>query len=236
MKPAVQSRNTLPLYAQVSDLVARDILSGRLLDGDRLPPERDMARDFGVAIGTLRKALADLAEKGMLDRVQGSGNYVRAGGLRDAVYSMFRLERPGGGGLPRADVLDVRAQRKPADLPAFGRTARATRIRRLRHLDDTPAAVEEIWLEADQGSVEADALSDSLYYYYRTRLGVWITRAEDRVSVAPVPEWAPAAFAPAAGAIVGFVQRLSWADGPVPVEYSRTWFDPDRAHYVQRLK
>ncbi|MCJ8336829.1 MAG: GntR family transcriptional regulator, partial [Epibacterium sp.] len=34
---------------------------------------------------------------------------------------------------------------------------------------------------------------------------------------------------------VGFIERFSWADGLAPVEFSRTWFDTDKALYVQRL-
>ncbi len=236
MSQTAQSPAALPLYVQVSELLVREILAGRLIDGERLPPEREMARELGVAIGTLRKALADLSDKGLLERIQGSGNYVRAGGAGETVYAMFRLELPQGGGLPRADVLDVATLAKPADLPTFGGSDMAARIRRLRYLADIVVAVEEIWLDSDQGAVEAVALSDSLYFYYRTQLGFWITRAEDRVRIGPVPDWAPTAFERRPGEVVGFVERLSWADKPYPVEFSRTWFDPDRAHYVQRLK
>ncbi len=55
----------------------------------------------------------------MLDRLQGSGNYIRHGADGASVYGMFRLELPEGGGLPRADVLDVQALDKPDDLPDF---------------------------------------------------------------------------------------------------------------------
>jgi len=236
MSRTSQSPTALPLYVQVSEMLVREILAGRLIDGERLPPEREMAKDLRVAIGTLRKALADLADKGLLERIQGSGNYVRAGGSQDTVYAMFRLELPQGGGLPRADVLEVATRPKPGDLPVFGTALTAARIRRLRYLNDVVIAVEEIWLDADQGEVKPAALSDSLYYYYRTQLGFWITRAEDRVRIGPVPDWAPAAFPRRAGDPVGFIERFSWADKPQPVEFSRTWFDPDRAHYVQRLK
>ncbi|XYK81540.1 MAG: GntR family transcriptional regulator [Labrenzia sp.] len=236
MPTASQTSNALPLYVQISELLIRDIAAGRLLDGERLPPERDMAEELGISIGTLRKALADLTEKGLLERIQGSGNYIRQGGTNESVYAMFRLELLSGGGLPKADILEVDRVFKPEDLPVFGTSREGTRIRRLRYLNETIIAVEEIWLDGDCGFVRKDQLSDSLYRFYQKQLGFWIVRAEDRVTIKAVPDWAPEVFAKAPGTLTGYIERFSWADKPEPVEFSRTWFDTDRAHYVQRLK
>ncbi len=231
-----QKRSALPVYVQIAELIIRDISSGRLTNGDRLPPERDMAAQFNTSVGTLRKSLSELTNKGLLERIQGSGNYIRTGNVRDSVYGMFRLELPQGGGLPRADILSVETVDKPAELPKFGYANRGARIRRLRYLNDTIIAVEEIWLDESAGRVRPEALSDSLYHYYQKQLGFWITRAEDRVSIGVVPQWAPESFTKPAGSTVGYVERLSWADQEAPIEFSQTWFDTDQALYVQRLK
>lgn len=228
--------NPLPRHVQISEMLIREVMAGRLLDGERLPPEREMAAGMGVAVGTLRRALSDLQDKGMLDRVQGSGNYVRHRADVASVYSMFRLELAQGGGLPTADVLSVDRLPKP-ESPPFGPSAEGHRIRRLRRLSGVAMAVEEIWLDGDRAArIEAADLSDSLYLHYRTRLGFWIARAEDSVTVAPAPDWSPAAFGPGPGTVCGFIERISWAQDGAPCEYSRTWFDPVRARYVQRLK
>lgn len=226
----------LPLYVQISELLIRDIAAGRLADGARLPPERRLAEDLSITVRTLRKALAILAEKGLLERRQGSGNYIRSNPQVQSVYSMFRLElADGGGGLPTARLLEVEEIDKPADLPPFGTASRATRIRRLRLLNRQPVAVEEIWLDAGAGRLRRAQISDSLYHSYQQQLGFWITRAEDRVGLAPVPGWAPGDFGPPPGAPCPHVRRLSWAQAPAPVEFSRSWFDAARADYVQRL-
>jgi GntR family transcriptional regulator len=149
---------------------------------------------------------------------------------------MFRLELPEGGGLPRADVLSVDTIQKPKHLPEFGYANRAGRIRRLRYLNDTIIAVEEIWLDESVGEVTMDSLSDSLYRHYQKQLGFWISQAEDRVSIAKVPDWAPAAFTKSPGDTVGYIERFSWADQDLPIEFSCTWFDTEQALYVQRLK
>jgi GntR family transcriptional regulator len=226
----------LPKYVQLSERLIREIAAGHLVDGARLPPEREMAQGLGVAIGTLRKALAELAAKGLLERIQGSGNYVRHQPEVQSVYAMFRLELARGGGLPTADVLSVERLAKPGEAPEFGASAEAHRIRRLRRLDGEPVAVEEIWLDGGQAArITRGDLSESLYLFYRERLNLVIAMAEDRVGVAEVPDWAPGAFAPVPGARVGHIERLSRTSDGRAVEYSRTWFDSDKARYVQRM-
>ncbi|MFK7880927.1 GntR family transcriptional regulator [Roseobacter sp.] len=230
-----QNANALPKYVQLSELIARDIDAGRLLNGERLPPERDMAVSLGTSIGTLRKALATLESKGLLRRVQGSGNYIQKSAKAAGFYAMFRLELLSGGGLPSAQVLAVQVMSKPVDLPPFGTSARATRIRRKRFLNDVAIAVEEIWLDASVGELSADRLSDSLYQTYLSQLNFWITRAEDRVSIGTLPDWTPRDLGET-NAPCGYVERFSWADKPTAIEFSRTWFDTSKAVYVQRLK
>ncbi|NUB45142.1 GntR family transcriptional regulator [Fertoebacter nigrum] len=230
-------RGSLPLYQQISELLIRDIAAGRLIDGERLPPERDMAAEMGIAVGTLRAALKDLTEKGMLVRVQGSGNYIRAKSDPDSVYALFRLELAAGGGLPTAQVLSVERLAKDPGLPEFGTSAEGHRIRRLRFLSGQVAAIEEIWLDgAYVPRITADDLVESLYLYYRTRLGLWIARAEDRLDLATVPGWSPPAFPHAPGAPVPHVTRVSWAQDGARAEVSRTWFDHHTTRYVARLK
>ena len=231
-----ETPTALPLYVQISEVLIREIASGQLLDGVRLPPERILAKQHGTTVRTLRKALAVLENNGLIESIQGSGNYVRKTPNVASVYSMFRLELLRGGGLPTAQLLTVDEIEKPGDLPKFGQSTRGTRIRRLRFLNQEPIAVEEIWLDLHAGKVVPADLSDSLYRYYKIRLGFWITHAEDYVSIGQVPNWAPTVYMPKPGQTVGFIERISFAEQLGSVEFSRTWFDPQRARYVQRLR
>lgn len=235
--PPSDPTGALPVYVQIAEQVAREIGAGLLVTGERLPAERQMAADYGVAVGTLRKSLALLEDRGLLQRRQGSGNYIQAGNTRDSLYSFFRLELPGGGGLPRAQLLSVKTLDKPGDLPDFGSSDRAHRFRRLRYLDDVPAALEEIWLDASvTPAIDAEQVSESLYYYYKERLGLWIARAEDWVGLGLVPDWRVDQFPRAPESPCGFVERFGWTQEGKKIEYSRNWFDPDRVRYVARLK
>ena len=227
----------LPLHTQISESLIRDIAAGKLMDGERLPPEREMAAGLGLAVGTLRRALRTLEEHGLLLRVQGSGNYIKARAEVESVYALFRLELLAGGGLPTAEVLSIDRLPKDPALPRFGNHAEAHRIRRLRHLSGHPAAIEEIWLDAGHAEIITPSdLSESLYLYYRERLGLRILRAEDRIGLGTVPGWSPNAFPPRPGTLLPRIARLGLDQNGQAAEASWTWYDPATAVYVARLK
>lgn len=230
-------RGRLPLHLEISEMLAREIKAGVLLDGEKLEPERTMAKRLGISVGTLRKALSELNQSGMLERVQGSGNYVRNIEANDTIYGYFRLELLSGGGLPAADTISVKRLKGSSGVN-FGKSGEYYRIRRLRYLSEIPAALEEIWLDASyikKSLIKAD-LSDSLYQYYKNNLGIWISRVEDTISVASVPGWLPDDFCSGSAGQWGYVERNGWDQHGGHVEFSRTWFDVRSSKYVARWK
>lgn len=227
----------LPLHLEVSEMLAREIKAGVLLEGEKLEPERAMAKRLGIAVGTLRKALSELHEAGMLERVQGSGNYVRNVDGISTVYGFFRLELLSGSGLPNATTLSVKRV-SGNSLINFGQCKQYYRIRRLRYLNETGIALEEIWLDASYANkpLTASDLSDSLYQFYKEQLGFWIARVEDSLSVSAAPNWRPDDYCADAGDLWGFVERRSWDQHGMQAEYSKTWFDCASTRYVARWK
>lgn len=224
-----------PLHLQISDMLMREIQSGVLIDGEKLAPERRMASDLGISVGTLRKALQDLQAKGMLQRVHGSGNYVHHNVDASNVYALFRLELVSGRAKPTATLLSVDKMNKPDDLPEFGIADDAFRFRRLRLLNDTLVALEEIWLDGSYANdITLENAQDSMYLFYKEQLGFWITRTEDRVSVQASPDWAPEQWLETDTPVAGFVERWSKDQRGNVAEYSRTWFNPKKAQFVSR--
>lgn len=245
--PAGQPQR-LPLYMQLSELLTREIAAGRWQPGERLPTEAVLAERLGVAIGTLRKALAELEARGLLLRRQGSGTYLRqlqAQGER-SVYGFFRLGRAdGGGGLPSAQVLAFDRITRPAGMPALGGAGDGApqpiwRVRRLRLLDQQPVALEDICFDArGRESLTLADLHESLYRFYEQRLGVWITQVDDQLGLDLVPHWPDVvahAFGLPSGAPVVQVLRRAWSQHGVLEEVSSTWFDSRVARYGARWR
>lgn len=226
----------LPVYLQIAELLARQIKAGYWREGERLPTEAELAERLQVAVGTLRKSLALLAEQGVLERVQGSGTYVKKVSGTQHIYELFRLELTTGPGLPTASILDVQRCARPAHVPLLGEGAEVWRVRRLRMLSQVPVALEEIWFDgALCPRLQAQELGDSMYLFYQQRFGLWVARVEDRLAAAPAPDWSAKPFGLRPGACAGFIERFSWTASNALAEYSQTWFEPAVCRYTSRM-
>lgn len=73
-----QAIETQRLYQQIADQIAGLIGRGEFTAGQRLPPERDLARSLGVSRPAVREALVALEIAGLVEVRTGSGAYVRA--------------------------------------------------------------------------------------------------------------------------------------------------------------
>jgi molybdate-binding protein/DNA-binding transcriptional regulator YhcF (GntR family) len=70
------------LYLQIAESLRRRIASGELQPGDRLPPVREMARQWGCTPGTVSRAYAQLAREGLVGGHRGGGTRVQPGALQ----------------------------------------------------------------------------------------------------------------------------------------------------------
>jgi GntR family hexuronate regulon transcriptional repressor len=64
------------LYQRVANAIVEEIRSGKYPPGDRLPPERELAEEFGVSRPTVREAMIALEIRGIVEARRGSGIYV----------------------------------------------------------------------------------------------------------------------------------------------------------------
>ncbi len=75
----------IPKYQQVYSALWREVQSGRLRAGDRLPSESELERKFGASRITVGRAVRDLQSAGLVERRVGSGTYVKAPALAGAL-------------------------------------------------------------------------------------------------------------------------------------------------------
>jgi len=68
-----------PIYVEIADAIARDIDSGRLKPRDKLPPQRNLAFDIKVTIGTVSRGYALARERGLVSGEIGRGTYINDG-------------------------------------------------------------------------------------------------------------------------------------------------------------
>ena len=104
--------------AEIARSLKQRIEAGEWSD-DRIPPERDLAADLGVARNTLRRAMALLQQDGAVARHVGRGTFVKAGAT-ELLATVGRME-----GASPADVMEMRLMLEPG-AAAFAATNAST--------------------------------------------------------------------------------------------------------------
>lgn len=87
-----------PLYSQIREYVFGRIRERHWRANDRLPTEAELAEQFGVSRFTVKKALGELAEEGLIFRIQGKGSYVSP----DTAFAQGGWTLPPAGASPAA--------------------------------------------------------------------------------------------------------------------------------------
>ncbi len=66
----------MPLYEQAADYVAAQIAAGQLAPGQKLPAERDLADQWGIGYQTVRRAMRELRDRGLVVSRVGKGTFI----------------------------------------------------------------------------------------------------------------------------------------------------------------
>src|SRR5260370_21587639 len=83
-----------PMYRKIRERLERDIAGGRYAAGEKFPSEAALVQRFGASRITVGRAVRELQERGLLDRVAGSGTYGRGAVPRPTEGLLFRLGAP----------------------------------------------------------------------------------------------------------------------------------------------
>lgn len=159
-----------PLAARIARRAEAQIREGVWPPGSRLPPERDLCRILGVGRTTLRQALDELEQLGLVTRHQGRGTFVTGPRFDADTSAHFTLSAAlaAAGHVHETRVLGV--ETLPAGRVVAGELAvhpedRVVRIRRLRLVRGDPVILETAVLpeQAFPGLAASDFATRSLY-------------------------------------------------------------------------
>jgi len=93
MSARFRGQDPTPAYIRLQNILRNQIEGGHIKPGEQIPTERKLAEEFGVSIGTMKKALLGLVQEGYLYRIQGSGTFVTGTTLRRESLRYYRLLR-----------------------------------------------------------------------------------------------------------------------------------------------
>ena len=181
-----------PLFLQVRDALVERISKGEWKPGAAIPNEVDLAREFGISSGTMRKALDLLEDQRVVTRSQGRGTYVNDQSSAALVSRFWRISAADGkpmiGDAKTIEVVEAQANGEERRRLRLGAQDSVYRVRRARWHDDHPFVVEEASLPA---ALFPDLLerkgNDHRIVALAQLYGILLGKAEERITIAAAP-------------------------------------------------
>ncbi|MCR8632800.1 GntR family transcriptional regulator [Paenibacillus radicis (ex Xue et al. 2023)] len=179
MKNKLDPTISTPLYIQLAEQFRELIQSDQLQFGDRFPAEMDLAGEYEVSRITVRKAIEDLVNEGILARKQGKGTFVSKPKIdRELVNVTSFTDRMQARGMTAgARSMDVKvtpASLKMALLLGVPENSEIAEIQRLRLINDEPVSLETSYLSLERcPGIQHEILVDqSLYQILDKKYGL----------------------------------------------------------------
>jgi GntR family transcriptional regulator len=175
----------VPLYHQAAQALERAIEDGRLPRGSKLVGELDLAEQLGISRPTIRAALKQLVDKGLLIRRRGIGTVIATKPVRRAVaLTSFYDDLKESGREPATRLLDIGETVCPPEVAeqlGLGPAAPVLRLERLRVAGDDPIALMRNFVPVGLLGIEKEDLERTGFYDLFRRSGIAPHVATQRV-------------------------------------------------------
>ncbi len=236
-------RGAIPLYCQLQEILRSRIENGELNPGDQLPPLPELCAEFGLSQGTVRQALADLEQEGLIVRRQGKGNFVARRSIPQDLsvassFSTYYKTLPGGDlGRQLISVDVVHANRSVANKLEVPEQTEVVAIRKLMIDQDEPFFVVTSYAVRSMfsGIEFEDHTSGSLIALLHEKYGLHITRVQGWLEATLTNDYESSLLKVRRRSPVMLYDRLRYA-GSQPVVLSRHVIRGDKCRLTFQLE
>lgn len=229
----ISRMSSTPLYVQLKNRLQDQILMGELGPGVLLPTEQQLCKDYKVSRITVRRALEELADIDLIERVQGKGSIVKdrkVGQSQKQIHGFTKsISKQGyepGTRLLEKELMDGNGSLLSLfELPEDS-NQKFWRFRRLRLLNGEPAVIMNTFVRKELGEkmLEYDLENDSFYYMYKdiTKRDLVDSRALITAVVAS-PDIAKIFETNECAPLIWF-RGITFTEGHVPIEVNYSLF------------
>ncbi len=197
MVEITKEKGALPKYLQLSEWLKSMIDKGRYAIGERLPSEIDLSNMFNVNRNTVRQAIQQLVNIGLVIKKNGIGTFVSSRTDNKLQYSLQNIqsltqELTRLGIKPDTKLLSKKIVRITDDLAEklmLGSDNRAIRIKRVRYGNGIPLVIERSYLSyREYGDIMGMEIPDSLYQTIIEHFGVSLERSVQTLRAIDLPD------------------------------------------------
>ncbi|MBI3625603.1 MAG: GntR family transcriptional regulator [Candidatus Rokubacteria bacterium] len=233
----------VPRYLQIAESLRERIQGGTLARGGRLANQRALAREFGVALMTLRQALELLEKDGLIRRRHGLGTFVAS---RSIDYDILHFRTFAGDLSARGEVVETHflgsqfmaPDRRVSQGLGLPEGEAVFVLDRLRLVDQRPMSYQRSFLPASIGRevAKADLAVTPLRNVLRFKLGIEVIRARETVYAVTLRRQEASRLGCPPGSPAFRSERISWAADGAPVVFDRVFIPGDRFRITRELR
>lgn len=223
---AIISTEGVPLYVRIREILRKDILSGTLKRGQKIPSEDELASMYGVSRMTVRQGILDLIDEGLLYRRQGLGTFVAYPHVeRDhtRLTSFFESAKQKGI-LAEAKVLTlevVPARKKIAEALDLQIGDAVIHIRSLRYANHIPVTLHDAYIpEHLFAAILSENLEATPLWDLMEKYGYRVKRAVQKLEAREADPELAHLIGLEAGAPILYKERTIYATDGTPVEFT----------------
>ncbi len=239
----IDPQSFVPYYHQLKVILGDQIRQGTLRPDDPLPSEHQLAGAYGVSRATVRKALSELQQEGLIYSLKGKGSFVAKPKLEQSLFRFYALGRDL---KSKGLALSSRTvQQAEVDLPDDIRVrlrreagARGVLVERVRLLDQIPLALELSYVcgEGARSLLEADLTAESIYDVVETATGLSVIKAEEYLEPVVLDSFEAEVLEAKVGQPAFHIERLTYNDEIRPFEWRRSIVRGDRFRFFTELR
>jgi len=238
----VQPLSPVPLYAQIKDILRSRILDGTYQPHQQMPSESDMITGFGVSRITVRQALSDLQNEGLIFRIHGKGTFVskpkafqdlgRLQGFGEAMRQM--------GYETYSKVVSIRSMRPTAQVQErlqLTKNARVTELQRLRFLNREPISLDVTYVPVSIGVrlAKEDLATRDVFVILENDYGMSLGHADLQIGSTLADEGLAAQLRVQEGSPVLVIERTTHTSDGRPIDYEHLFYRGDAFQYKVRV-
>ena len=231
----------ISLYAQLVGIIKRNISTGVLAVGDLLPSEAELCRTLNISRNTVRQAIGELEDEGLVVRKRGRGTFVAdpATNRRGVRYS-FTTEVSSLGKTPSSTLVDfavITPSPKIVTLMGLEQGVKVYRFTRVRNVDGEPLILETSYYpEYIYPNLTRELLETHSFYSLLYHVGVIPFSASDTYEAVVLAPHEAQLLHCAPGSAAFFHQRRTTTENGHTYEYTTSYMRADRVKLDVRFQ
>lgn len=160
----IDKNSPIPVYFQLKNDLVKKIAQGLWKPGECIASERELCEIYGVSRMTIRQAIGELVQEGVLTRLKGKGTFVCEQTVKQQdMMSFTEMIKQTGRDL-KTEVINFDVIDTPDDMQDIFMLDKVYKIERRRIVDDECIAVETVFIPVDYcGHINEEMLKGSLY-------------------------------------------------------------------------